>query len=1106
MASNNYNPYNYSYEQSSAPQYSAYQTAPASNNASQSSRQYQPTPPPPTTQSTNYMSYPAQSYGTQRNGYISGQDNSWNGSTYGATRETTSRAAEVLHNMSNTSYAPSTTSSNQPGFTATNAATSHSRYSTGPSHSPQVQTHPTQSSYGQLQARPHSVNTNSTQGTASRGLPLPAAQMGYSSQGTQQQRSASPAQPQYSHSATSSARSAAMNAVASQQYTDYNQRQLPNAESSRTNQSSTTSNSYNYADAQTISPPTASISPAPTPSVSEPYNGQSTTTVDPMAVYDPWPEYQRKQAALRAQKAAEDAARAEEERIAEEARKAEEEKQEEERKRQEEEEGKARQSAIAASQPKQRKKAQRQQSNVVEASPAAAGTSDEPNELEAQIRAMMAKMRELNGKDPALLARIWEEERRAKAPAKSPTVQTKPTPQPATAQPVQAAQVSAPQVVSQRNKAASRELAAASVVKPAAPISAQPLPARPQAQANTRGGNTIWPPERKTSLATAAATYLSGLNSNHPIDAPQILSILDSNPSYIELCEQLEQRGLKLDRAAFAKTLLTAVPDVNSASRKAAPQPASLVNGVQKAPVPAAVMKKDLVAANLHHTPAAASPAPRVSYPPSPGNVSVMESPAPVAEMVPIRADLKPPANKEEAARKRNLSDLVDLTMLSDEEDLGPPQKRLNVGSTYQSTYPQIQDAMNVDEQPAVNNFPTASVPSRPALEPTTHAVKLPPNDLGHRSVVQVLDKRKALRRNTYNPATIARDVLLACGRFPGERQLNQHLDVMRQHIPQITNDSDLSTIRWDLIDPGSPPPGYFVNSVQALTEDADDEEDSENEDGQARPRSRSHTIGGESGARAQALPQAINPFTKQKRRGRPPRQSLPTPTLPKTPNRPSDPTTMSASASRAAGVGYSAFRSVELGEDGKPVPKKKGRPVGWRKAIHGSAAAQAQPAANGHTGPVQHQPSQPSGLRNVRTDGANEPIRIDSRSPSVANRNPQYQSYKCKWQKCNVELHNLETLQKHVYKVHRKETLRNTLECLWSNCGSEVTRHDPTTSSITERHAPLAFDNEDRWREHIQRTHIDPLSWELGDGPASGLSGRKALRPDRSDAEILTG
>ncbi|KAL1792161.1 hypothetical protein ACET3X_009912 [Alternaria dauci] len=1088
MPSNNYNPYSYPYQQSSAQQYSAYQTASAANNVAQPSHPYKQ---PPTTQAQDYMSYQSQSYANQIGGYGTAQDNSWGNSNYGGTREATRGAAEVLRNMSNsTSYTNNAAPTNiQSGTTATTTASSHtSCYAARSSHSPLVQAQQSHTVYEQSQARPRSVNNNRAQ-PATRNLPSPATAAGYPPQraptiyNSQQRRSASPAQPQYNTAPVSNAGSAGMAATTTQQYGDYSARQLASGEPSRNSQNATSSTAYNYGKAQM---PSAIAPPAPALPISmvDTYSAQSTTTVDPMAVYDPWPEYQRKQAA---QKAIEEAARAEEEKRVEETRQIEEQKKEEARLRQ--------------SQPKSEgKKAQTQQTSAPEAAPAMPSDSDGPGEaLESEIRAMMAKMRELNSKDPALLARIWEEERRARAP-RSPTADDRPARQSTTPQPAQAAQASTPQVTNSKKKAAPKQPANASAPKPATPTIAQAIPVKPVQPngSNTRPmGNSVWPPEKKAHLASAAAAYLNAQNAAHSVETGQILSLLNSNPSYIQLCEQLEKMGLKLDRAVFAKSLLTAVPDVNSASRKSV-QPAPVP--VQRPPVPPAVMKKDVatpVAPSPQCAPATPLPANGSSYSSVPGSAS--PAPAPVAEMVPIKPELRKPANKEEAARKRNLSDLVDLTQLSEEEDMGPPQKKINSGS-YASPYPHLQDTMAMDQEPSTPNFPIASTPSYQPQSSAPQPMQTSNEQFRHRSIVEPLDKKKALRRNTYNPATIARDVLLACGRHPFERSLNQHLDGLRATLPQIGFDSDLSTVKWDLIDPGRPPPGYFKDGVQALTEDADDEEDASDDENESRARAPPNTIGGEGGAhKAQALPEAINPF-KQKRRGRPPRHSFPD-GAPATPKRPSNPASMSSSVPRptsgAAGVGYQAFRSAtEYGPDGKPLPKKKGRPVGWRKAIHGSPAAQAQLSANRFTGPQKkHQPTQPSALRN-------EPIRISSRSPSVAISLPRYQSYKCKWQHCQADLHNLETLQKHVYKVHRKETAHNTLECLWDDCSKEVTNYDPMTNMSIERHRPYSFDLESNWRDHVQQAHISPLSWQLGDGRTAGLSDSHDSEAYLSDAQ----
>ncbi|KAF2652858.1 hypothetical protein K491DRAFT_680978 [Lophiostoma macrostomum CBS 122681] len=1072
------------------------------------------------------MAYSAQNYGNQGGSYGGAQDNAWNGNNYGGNRETTRGAAEVLRNMSNTTYSPTATAAApQAGFTATNTSNS-ARY---PSSSSTQQPHAVQPSYGQTQARPRSVNANRASASASsRGLPSPATAAAYPAQRTQnmytqqQQRPDSPAQQQYNRTTTpvNTARNAALSAAT--QYTDYSHRQLPSVEPSRGNQNTPASSSYSYADNQMAN--TMVQTAAPT-NVSEQYN-QTTATVDPMAVYDPWPVIQRQQEARRQQKAIEDAARAEEERKAEEIR-------QEEEKRKAEEEERVRQAQAAAAPTKAKKtqaskKNQNHQQLMAPAIGAAAAIDEalgEPgNALEAEIRAMMSKMRELNSKDPQLLARIWEEERRAKAP-KSPTVQAKATPQPATAPPAQA---STPQVANQRKKAVPKEngtsMARATPTAPVVtPVVTPVTLARPQAQAQAVAvssartiGNTIWPPEKKTQLAQAAAAYLNAQNPNTPIAPERVLSMLDGNPSYIELCEQLEAMSVKLDRAAFAKNLLTAVPDVNSASKQKAQPSTPQVNGVAVQPiqVPPPIAMRHQVATpgtpvaptSAAYTPAATPGFNRSSYPPFPSDGTPATPRIPVAEMVPIKAELKPPANKEEAARKRNFNDLIDLT-LAEDEDLEPPPKRQSVSMySYESPGPNFEDAMDIDGVPApANNFPVSSVVPHPV------AVSVPPpqplpNDSKLRNLALPLDRKKALRRNEYNIKTIARDVLLACGRHPEERSLNAHLEILKSSLPSVTNEADLSTLRWDLIDPGQPPRGYYRDGVQALAEDADDEDDSEDERQQARPRSVSHSHVTTTGPAVQALI-ATNPF--KKRRGRPPRHSFPDGASPATPHRSSSSaSSLSASAPRpsSGGVGYSAFRTVAetMGPDGNPLPKKKGRPVGWRKAIHGSVAAQARPAANKYTGPLSNtnsfMPAQPSALRNVRT--GEEPITVSSRSPSVSRMATQYQSFKCKWQNCSAELHNLETLKKHVHKVHQKPTLRGTLECLWGECGREMTDVDTVSGMRLEKHAPFVFSDEPKWREHLEIRHFSPMSWELGDGPASGLSDAHESDAYLSDAQ----
>ena len=75
---------------------------------------------------------------------------------------------------------------------------------------------------------------------------------------------------------------------------------------------------------------------------------------------------------------------------------------------------------------------------------------------------------------------------------------------------------------------------------------------------------------------------------------------------------------------------------------------------------------------------------------------------------------------------------------------------------------------------------------------------------LNQHDLAQPVDRKKALRRSRYDVRTLARDVLLATGKHPDLLPLNGHLEVLRNMFTNSINfNSDLSTVRWDLIDPG---------------------------------------------------------------------------------------------------------------------------------------------------------------------------------------------------------------------------------------------------------------------------------------------------------------
>ena len=73
--------------------------------------------------------------------------------------------------------------------------------------------------------------------------------------------------------------------------------------------------------------------------------------------------------------------------------------------------------------------------------------------------------------------------------------------------------------------------------------------------------------------------------------------------------------------------------------------------------------------------------------------------------------------------------------------------------------------------------------------------------------IVRPIHKRQdALRRSKYNPETISRDVLLALGKHPDMVPLNAHLDILRENFKFVGRESNMSTFRWDLVDPEQEP------------------------------------------------------------------------------------------------------------------------------------------------------------------------------------------------------------------------------------------------------------------------------------------------------------
>ena len=886
-------------------------------------------------------------------------------------------------------------------------------------------------------------------------------------------------------------------------------------------------------------------------------------TVDPSQVYDNRAELQRK-AAIEGEKrrkyeAEQAAKKAEEERVAEQKRKEEEEKQKAEKEPAEkkaEQERKNAQRRKAREEKKQSKSAattfQQMAQGMAEAS--AVGEDEE-----AQMRAMFQKMREFNAKNPALLAKLWDEERKsheaskaqsppqlAPAAGSSTAASASPT---AAAQPKSAKTPAKPPQQRQPKPKSAGPNAPATKDQPAT----QPKPGK-SAPIGTNA--SLWPPHKKSSLSDATAKWLTAMpeNANAYIAPWTVLSILNDNPSYVELCRSLESLGVKFDRSQLARELLKAVPEGLEAQPAQPPTPLGSVSGT--APQvngssassgsskgrgrPRTDSSNQVAAATVNYeapislTEAAREvnsmhqPVYRPSFSPpvqmqqqSPqakqskaltyGNRLPSQSQPPEVkqEMKPEEPP-RPPADKEEAARKRTFGDLVDLTA-DDSDDAAPPSKKVmqvapgsGPGATLGTVNGPVDPLQYLAKPISFNQFthrptgqtlhtspyftlpsngavpPPASVPGQYQTQPTPPPApkqkgptpeQLRQARMRGKMLVEPIMRDRVARKSNYDSRTIARDVLLATGRHPDMRGLNAHFSNMQKllaahggEFDSGGNRSDLATIKWDIIDPVP----SKEDKVESKSEDAEEQQ-------QSRTPPVSNTVKyGSPPIPEDRLIKKLPVGKSGRPRGRPPRSRLPndssltnglgtsnsrsTTPARQASSRPTTPSSAPAPGmSSGAGVGYAAFNQTN--PDGT---KKKGRPFGWKKSVH-SREAQGLPKITHPTGPV--------------------PSRLKQSSTPAKEVEPHYQEYKCNWAGCNHRLINLDTLKKHIVKVHGKPNERGEYFCLWKDCIG-VKR-----PGLGAGRVPARFDNIEAWLEHLDENHLRPIAWKQGDGPKGGVA-----------------
>ncbi|RAK87599.1 hypothetical protein BO79DRAFT_28882 [Aspergillus costaricaensis CBS 115574] len=373
--------------------------------------------------------------------------------------------------------------------------------------------------------------------------------------------------------------------------------------------------------------------------------------------------------------------------------------------------------------------------------------------------------------------------------------------------------------------------------------------------------------------------------------------------------------------------------------------------------------------------------------------------------------------------------------------------------------------------RPSLPSYATVPAEDRPAgglsiynYSPQTGGTgsPAPKNHLKSRAdIVKPLREEDAVDKVIYDPKTIARDVLIAAGRHPTEETLNHHLLRLRDVFVHVDTSSDLSTFRWDLVDAQEP-------------------RDSEPPKPQPRPRPRP----------APSLP--VPPSTTNTTLPPPPQARQPPP-LPQSQPARQYPPSQPLQGQPVLGQHLGSSKAAPQPQNGPfasaapPLPQTRPQLPSTPQPPSQSSVPTTTTRVTPMTG--KRRPGRPPGSTNKARQPPQQP-----QQPPMSSSVP-YPVFACNWTNCQAQLHNLDGLKKHVFKVH----VSQTLNCAWKGC----TFPDALPAAVLFK--------------HVKKEHLEPIAWKLGDGPtvpvtvgndASGSPGPLGIpdtaQPNSEDSLII--
>jgi hypothetical protein len=170
------------------------------------------------------------------------------------------------------------------------------------------------------------------------------------------------------------------------------------------------------------------------------------------------------------------------------------------------------------------------------------------------------------------------------------------------------------------------------------------------------------------------------------------------------------------------------------------------------------------------------------------------------------------------------------------------------------------------------------------------------------------------------------------------------------------------------------------------------------------------------------------------------------------------------------------------------------------RSSSHQQGESMGSESPTGHYFPSGRPRGRPPGSKNKHPSVAamKSTTRISAMPQvevPVRSSSPQgLPTFKCRWKgPCKTELHNLDTLRKHINRVHRpsdEEIEAQGFVCWWRKCQS-------LTTDKEENWVPTqGFATAEEWMEHINDVHLHKVAMKLGDGPNTTQIGKLKILP----------